>query len=241
MSKHAKNIPVPKFTDSQILKLENIIQYKFQDLAHLEEALTHASLTNNASISSYERFEFFGDSILGFIVAGELFHAFPDANVGDLTRAKSYIVSKNTLAQIVEKMGITRFLFTNKDVNQVIKISKKVRSDIFESLLCAIYIDSKDLSNCTNFVNRFLGHFLKMNISDISNLDYKSILYEYNIKLTLNLKVEFLHDLNQTGHEYTAKIFKSDDLIAEAKASTKIDAEKNASKIALKILNLLPK
>ena len=43
--------------------------------------------------ASYERLEFLGDSILGAIIATELFERYPDMDEGQLTRLKISLVS----------------------------------------------------------------------------------------------------------------------------------------------------
>ena len=55
--------------------LEAKLGYHFQNPALLEHALTHSSYANEhhlGSISSNERLEFLGDSVLGMIVADYL-------------------------------------------------------------------------------------------------------------------------------------------------------------------------
>ena len=56
--------------------LEEKIGYSFRDRSLLENALTHSSYANEhhlGSISSNERLEFLGDSVLGMIVADHLY------------------------------------------------------------------------------------------------------------------------------------------------------------------------
>lgn len=68
--------------------LEAKLGYHFQNPALLEHALTHSSYANEhhlGSISSNERLEFLGDSVLGMIVADYLYRTFPSLPEGDLT------------------------------------------------------------------------------------------------------------------------------------------------------------
>lgn len=65
--------------------LESKLGYHFQDPALLDHALTHSSYANEhhlGSISSNERLEFLGDSVLGMIVAEYLYRTFPNLPEG---------------------------------------------------------------------------------------------------------------------------------------------------------------
>ena len=62
-------------------QLQTALCYRFSDPALLRGALTHSSYANenkNLKIQCNERLEFLGDSILGFVVADELYRRFPD-------------------------------------------------------------------------------------------------------------------------------------------------------------------
>lgn len=59
----------------EIRELQQAVGYEFQDLTLLDRALTHSSYVNESRqcVSSNERLEFLGDSVLGFICAKLLF------------------------------------------------------------------------------------------------------------------------------------------------------------------------
>lgn len=61
--------------------------YEFQDKELVELALTHRSCgaVNN------ERLEFLGDSILNFTIGEALFHKFPQAKEGELSRLRAQL------------------------------------------------------------------------------------------------------------------------------------------------------
>ena len=65
--------------------LEKKLQYTFKDRALLDEALNHSSYANEhrgAGVSSNERLEFLGDSVLGFVAAEFLFRTYPNLPEG---------------------------------------------------------------------------------------------------------------------------------------------------------------
>ena len=72
-------------------ELEKKLGYTFKNPALLSEALSHSSYANehrSARLSSNERLEFLGDSVLGFVTAEFLFATHPNLPEGDLTRMR---------------------------------------------------------------------------------------------------------------------------------------------------------
>ena len=88
------------------------ISYTFQNKTLLRQAMTHRSyLQENAGdLVSNERLEFLGDAVLGALVSEELFLRFPNGSEGELTRAKSYLVSRESLAKHAETMNLGSYL-----------------------------------------------------------------------------------------------------------------------------------
>ncbi len=74
-------------------------------------ALTHSSQAATR-VESNERLEFLGDSVLGLIIAAELFDRYPESEEGDLARLKSYVVSRANCAEVAEGLGIERLMAT---------------------------------------------------------------------------------------------------------------------------------
>ena len=75
--------------------LEKKIGYTFRDSALLETALTHSSYTNENSgrYPCYERLEFLGDSILGFVTAEFLFKTYGKLPEGEVIR-REYVLER---------------------------------------------------------------------------------------------------------------------------------------------------
>lgn len=85
---------------------ESVLGYRFRDLDHLKEALTHASGANHR-LASNERLEFLGDAILGAVVCEALYREYPDFLEGDMTRIKSVVVSRRTCTRSPRSWGST--------------------------------------------------------------------------------------------------------------------------------------
>lgn len=73
------------------------------------KALTHSSWTNRRS-DAYGRLAFLGDSVLGLVVASELFTEHPDADIGELTKILNQAVSGRACAEIARGLGLPDLL-----------------------------------------------------------------------------------------------------------------------------------
>ena len=121
--------------DALLKKLE----YSFNDIALLDEALTHRSY----AAKNNERLEFLGDGILNFVIAHELYKSYPDVQEGDLSRLRANLVNKESLAEIANKLNL----------GEVIKLGSgelksggfrrpSILADAVESILGAVYCDA---------------------------------------------------------------------------------------------------
>ena len=156
-------------------------QFRNQDLATL--ALTHRSKSPN----NYERLEFLGDSILGFVVAEWLYSNYPKLGEGKLSRMRASLVRKETLAMVARELGLPDFLILGEGELKSGGFNRdSILADTVESLIGAIYLDS-DFQHASDFIySRFDKHF--DTVSAQSNFkDAKSQLQEYMQKNGLEL------------------------------------------------------
>jgi ribonuclease III len=152
------------------------IDYVFRDPALLVAAFTHASGAQHR-LASNERLEFLGDAILGFVVCETLYHLFPDSLEGDLTRIKSVVVSRETCGRISERLQLIDFLIVGKGLSLNRPVPESVLSDLFESLVAAIYIDG-GLEPVRSLVSRMLEPEIVKVASGEQGLNHKSLLQQ---------------------------------------------------------------
>lgn len=119
---------------------ERRVGYLFHDKGLLRSALTHASGAEHR-LASNERLEFLGDAILGAVVCEILYRQYPEYLEGDLTKIKSVVVSRQTCAKVSEALGLEEFLFLGKGMTSHPSVPPSLLSDVFESLVAAIYLD----------------------------------------------------------------------------------------------------
>ena len=155
------------------------IGHRFRDPALLVAALTHASGAQHR-LASNERLEFLGDSILGFLVCERLYRTFPDSLEGDLTRIKSVVVSRETCSRISEQLQLIDFLIVGKGLsvhNRAVPTS--VLSDLFESLVAAIYLDG-GMEAVRPLVERMLVPEIDKVVSGEMGSNHKSLLQQWS-------------------------------------------------------------
>lgn len=124
--------------------LEQKIGYAFNNRLLLEEALTHPSFSHVSKeiVKHYERLEFLGDSLIGFLLADWLYEVFPNAPEGFLSSAKGALVKGKFLSQIAESWELGKHLRVNlKDKTQSLVENTRILGSVFEALMGAIYLD----------------------------------------------------------------------------------------------------
>ena len=159
-----------------VAECQRRIQYEFRDPSLLVAAFTHASGAQHR-LASNERLEFLGDAILGFIVCETLYHLFPDSLEGDLTRIKSVVVSRETCGRITERLQLIDFLIVGKGLALNRPVPASVLSDLFESLVAAMYLDG-GLEPVRAFVSRMLEPEIVKVASGEQGLNHKSLLQQ---------------------------------------------------------------
>ena len=125
----------------EIAFLEDGIGYTFNDKALIEEALCHSSFSKEYGLNyNNERLEFFGDSVLEFIVSRALFKMYPDANEGELTRMRSELVKSESLFVKGDALRIP-YILLHGHTMRTGALPKSVVADAVEAILGAICLD----------------------------------------------------------------------------------------------------
>jgi len=160
--------------DPSLVACQRVIGYQFRQRPLLRSALTHASGADHR-LASNERLEFLGDAILGAVVCDWLFREFPEALEGTLTRIKSVVVSRRTCSQVSRRLGLDAFLVLGKGMGSPDRTPDSVLSDVFESLVGAIYLDG-GMEAAREFILRHLESEIAAAVSDQGGQNYKSLL-----------------------------------------------------------------
>jgi len=182
-------IAVPAEQDEwtvNVVKFQQVTDYKFKNTSILKAALTHDSFFHkfrketSKAASPSERMEFLGDSILGLVVAEHLFLYFPDDAEGQLAKKKSKIVSEKYLTLKAHAISLGQYIIMAEEEDKSGGRNRNsILSDAMESLICAIYMDG-GITQARRFIKNFILNDFKdfLNIDELIN--YKSKLQEYS-------------------------------------------------------------
>ena len=167
-------------------KLEDILEYRFQDISLLERAITHRSWVyeqvkdgdkEKIHRLQNETLEFVGDSVLGLVVAEELFRRHDHLDEGDLTLMKHRLVSTETLARIGADLRLGDFVRIGKGEEKTGGREKPALiADALEAVIAAVFFDSHYVTT-RNFIRRLWAEELR-STTPTSSLDYKTLLQE---------------------------------------------------------------
>lgn len=207
--------------------------YRFADVQLQVEAITHSSFADNR-LNSNERMEFLGDSILGFVVCEALFHRFPDLLEGDMTKIKSYVVSRRVCAKIGREMGLADLLVVGKGIGSPGQVPVSLLSNAFESIVGAIYLDG-GMEPARDFLMPFMDRYIAEAIEGGLSINYKSELQQYAQKrFGFPPTYQLISDSGPDHSKWfrvSAQVHKT--VFAPAWGSNKKRAEQNAAANAL--------
>lgn len=159
-------------------ELEQRLGYTFRNRKLLEHALTHSSYANENrkdGLTSNERLEFLGDSVLGFVVASYLFETYPERPEGELTKLRAALVCEKSLAAAAAKLNLgAALLLGHGEEHGGGRKSSSITADAMESVLAAAYLDG-GLEAASGIIHRLI---LSAGIPDLQDQDYKTRLQE---------------------------------------------------------------
>ena len=106
-------------------RIEAVIGHAFADRDLLVRALTHRS----GGADHYERLEFLGDAVLGYLVAKRLFEQHPRASEHELTLMRASLIRKETLSEIAVRyrVSVERLRAANRIDGSIIRAGDVLR------------------------------------------------------------------------------------------------------------------
>ncbi|HMW32643.1 MAG TPA: ribonuclease III [bacterium] len=202
------------------------------------QALKHRSflnVSNEKHFSSYERMEFLGDAILSTITAEFLFQKYPESDEGFLTKGKSHLVNKKTLAHKAEALGLGQFIvMSDGEERSGGRSRSSILSDVFEALIAAVYLDH-GYHTARKFVLDTLLCDTERILQSEMNSNFKGDLLEYTQGKDLGIPQYIV--VSETGpehqKEFTIQVAVKDTILGCGKGLSKKEAEQQAAKEAL--------
>jgi ribonuclease III len=226
-------------------RLQQRLGYTFGDRGVLLQSMTHTSYGHEflqdkpLALRDNERLEFLGDAILDVVVSDILLEAFPNANEGQLSKMRAAVVNEKTLAALAQSIELQDCIRLGKGEAQTGGNAKpSILSSALEALIAAIYLDGG-----FNAVYPVVRHLFAPMFAEERDLmafyDHKTQLQEI---VQARWKVTPTYHLLQTQGPDHAKTFQVEvrmngKALAAAEGSSKKEAEQNAARAAIQMVD----
>lgn len=220
--------------------VQSIIEYRFKDRALLRQALSHRSSlrVSNAGAGSNERLEFLGDSVLGVVIAHQLYLDHPEMNEGDLTKTKALLVNETTLAEVGKMVGLNQHICLSPDEERSGgKERASIIADCVESVIGAVYLDG-GFQAASNLILKLIYVNRGKITEDVAPRNHKGELLEI---VQANSSAPPRYEvLSEEGPDhiktFRVGVFVSDRKVGEGTGASKKEAEQDAAGNALEQL-----
>lgn len=222
-------------TPQALASLSKRLGYQFNNQALLIQALTHRSAKGEHN----ERLEFLGDSILGFVIAEQLFQQFPQQSEGDLTRMRSSLVKGVTLAELARDFKLGEHLILGPGEKKSGGHRREsILEDAIEAIIGAIYLDA-DISTCKALILAWFESRLNKIKPGINQKDPKTRLQEYLQGRKIPLPLYEVIDIKGQSHNQEFTIRCTTEVTAKeiiTKGTSRRKAEQAAAEKLLELI-----
>lgn len=220
------------------------LYHRFKFLPRNEElynlAFTHSSYNGMAGTRhvDYERLEFLGDSIVGFVVSELCYLYHPDMEQGKLSVLKAQFVRCSSEAAYCKKLGLDEYIKVGASFSKSAKTNQALLEDVFESFIGALFLD-QGLAFCYKFVR------------DIFEEDVKRAKIDFKINPKSRLQEAFQADKKESvtyrilsesgegeGKVFVAAVYFEGRELARGQGRNKKAAETEAASHALEKMSL---
>ncbi|MEK7206362.1 MAG: ribonuclease III [Pseudomonadota bacterium] len=212
------------------------LNYSFKESVLLQRALTHRSKSSD----NYERLEFLGDSVLGFVISAELFTRYPDIPEGDLTRLRASLVKKQTLALLARELELGDFLALGEGELKSGGFNRdSILADALEAIFGAICMDSSYDETRRVILHLYQEMFARLNPYSIPK-DPKTRLQEHLQKHSLPTPIYQICEVTGEAHSQSFVVecwVPGIDKTLRGTGTTRRNAEQQAAALALELLD----
>jgi len=228
-------VKMPVKKDPLPSKVAKKLKIRFKKPALLEAAVSHPSYRNEKGplkLEDFDRLEFFGDSVINYVICLTLYKLFPDADEGELSKLRSILVSRKVLFRLTKSTGLLQFLkFGRSLTGQPEREKIKVYADAFEAFVGALFFD-QGLKKTQAFISKVFAPF--MNPQKLYRLDPnpKSTLQEVVLRRWKILPAYQFEILK--GAKFKTTVVASGRLKASAIGRSKQESEEKAAGILVR-------
>lgn len=213
------------------------LNIEFKNPALLSQAFIHRSYLNEVktALSSNERLEFLGDSVLSLVISNILFTQRAKDSEGDLTSLRAYIVKTKSLAQAATNLHLGDYLKLSKGEDASGgRQNPQLLANTYESLVGAVYLD-RGLEAVKQVIEKTLLPLFEKEVKGGPPKDAKSKLQELiqeKVKQSPHYKTLKTFGPDH-AKEFIVGVFVEGKEAGRGKGSSKQEAEEYAAKDAL--------
>lgn len=170
--------------DRRLGSLQQKMGVQLPDLDILRQAFVHRSFVNELveaghGVVDNERLEFLGDSALGLVVSDIVYRRFPHYTEGELTRVRSMVVRRETLAELAAQLGLGDYLQLGRGEDESGgRYRPAILCATFEAVIGAVYLNL-GLEGVFRVVEPLLDSLLVRWDRETGYKDAKSLLQEW--------------------------------------------------------------
>ncbi len=227
---------------SDLEQLQQVLGIRFADISLLEKSMVHRSYLNENqgnSIDSNERLEYLGDAVLGLVVAEKLFRDNPEFDEGKMTRLRSALVRRETLARIARNIDLGDYLYLGKGENSSGGRQKTANlACAMEAVIAAVYLD-KGYEVTEKLILHLLAEEWEKALSKPAMIDYKSKLQE--LLQSQEQRIPSYHITGTHGPDHSkvfnAEVRLDERVLGSGSGKSKKQAESEAARQALEKLS----
>lgn len=173
------------------------LNYTFKDIHYLKVALTHRSRGGEHN----ERQEFLGDAVVNFVIAEILYHAYPKATEGELSRWRASLVNRDALAQLGKEFDLGQYLLLGPgEVRSGGSERSSILSCAMEAIIGAVYLDG-GFEAARAKIAEWYEPLLQSLSSAASHKDPKTLLQEYLQSRRMPLPVYSVEAIEGEAHQ----------------------------------------
>jgi ribonuclease-3 len=231
-------------TRERLEAAERALGVAFADRSLLKTALTHPSwATEHHDSEEYERLEFLGDSLVGFVVAEHLYRTLADEPEGILARLRAEIVSGASLARCATAAGIDQAIFLGRGAEAGGgRHLESVLGDVMEAVIGAVYLD-QGLAVAREATLRLIVADALPDALSGTTRDPKGVLQEHTMATDGSLPEYRVVSEEGPPHVrvFTVEVLVAGEVAGRGMAGSKKAAEKAAAAEAVDTLGIVPR
>lgn len=220
------------------LYVQKIIWSTPTDKKRMLEAFTHKSYSAEQiqDTPNNQRLEFLGDSVLGLVVADQLYQDYPHYSEAEMTLRKISLIREETLCMVAKEIGLDMTILIGKwEEKKGGRSNPAILGDSLEALIGYLYIDFG-----YDVVQRFIVENIyskKDSIQLAWSKPRKSLLQEKLQDLYKQLPLyrdeEIFRDDKKNLVEYKSTVYLWDQILGVGYGTNKKKAQEDAAKHCL--------